>query len=77
MPVGIQAAGILKEHITPDLTVEASSVGEAVSQLDFRDAGEVVFLVNGRMAHWQTKLHDGDLLKLIPAIGGGAHDDGP
>ena len=33
--------------------------------------GELILLVNGRMAHWQTPLSDGDVLKLVPAIGGG------
>ena len=36
------------------------------------DTGELILLVNGRMAHWQTPLTDGDVLKLVPAIGGGA-----
>ena len=72
MTVIIQASGILKEQIPSDLPVEANSVGEALAQYDLSAAGDVLLLVNGRMAHWQTKLHDGDVLKLVPAISGGS-----
>ncbi len=72
MTITVQASGILKEQIPTELQLEASTVGEAVSQLNLPDVGEMLLLVNGRLAHWQTELHDGDLLKLVPAIGGGA-----
>ena len=71
MTITIQASGILKEQIPTELHVEAHTVGEAISRFDLSVAGEVLLLVNGRMAHWQTELHDGDVLKLLPAIGGG------
>ena len=72
MPITIQTAGFLKEQIPDDLSVDANTVGEAVTQLDLGETGELILLVNGRMAHWQTSLNDGDVLKLVPAIGGGA-----
>lgn len=71
MSIKIQTSGILKEQIPADLQVEASNVGEALSQLDLPEDGELILLVNGRMAHWQTPLNDGDVLKLVPAISGG------
>jgi sulfur carrier protein ThiS len=72
MTITIQASGILKEQIPTELEIEASTVGEAVSQYDLSAAGEVLLLVNGRLAHWNTVLNEGDVLKLVPAIGGGA-----
>ena len=71
MAVNIQASGILKEKIPAGLQLEASTVGEAVTQLDLPENGELILMVNGRMAHWHTQLDEGDVLKLVPAIGGG------
>lgn len=70
--ITIQAAGSLKERIPPDTTVAtAHTVGEAMSQLSLpRDVG-VVMMVNGRLAHWNTELKDGDTLQLAPVVGGG------
>lgn len=31
----------------------------------------VMILVNGRLAGWETTLQDGDLVELLPAVGGG------
>ena len=73
MTITIQVAGVLKEQVEDGLQLEASTVGEAVTQLDLVDTGELILLVNGRMAHWQTPLSDGDMLKLVPAIGGGTY----
>ena len=72
MTITIQASGILKEQIPTELQVEASTVGEALSPFDLSAAGEVLLLVNGRLAHWNTVVNEGDVLKLVPAIGGGA-----
>lgn len=71
MSITLHASGILKEQIPTEVQIKASTVGEAVAQYDMSAAGDVLMLVNGRMAHWNTELHDGDVLKLVPAIGGG------
>jgi len=71
MAIMIQTTGILRQQVPDGLQVEARSVGDAVTQLDLTETGELILLVNGRMAHWQTPLSDGDVLKLVPAIGGG------
>ena len=71
MPITVQTAGVLKQQLPDDLQLEARTVGEAITQLDLVESGELILLVNGRMAHWQTQLSDGDILKLVPAIGGG------
>ena len=72
MSVTIEAAGSLKKHIGAGTTLQdVYTVGEAVTQLALPEIGEVMMLVNGRLAYWQTELEDGDILKLVPAIGGG------
>ncbi len=70
--ITIQAAGSLKERIPPGTTVPtARTVGEVVAQLPLpRDMG-LVMMVNGRLAHWNTELKDGDTLQLAPVVGGG------
>ena len=72
MPITVQATGTLKQRIPPGTTVEAATVAEAVTQLDVPEAEEVILLVNGRIAHWNTALADGDMLQLVLGISGGA-----
>lgn len=70
--IKVEATGSLKQYLAPDTTIQnVSTVGEAISQLALPDVGELMLLVNGKMAYWQTELQDGDVLKLVPAIGGG------
>jgi molybdopterin converting factor small subunit len=72
MPVTIQATGILKQHIAPDLKLDnVRTAGEAVARLDLPEMGELIMLVNGRPAYWDTALADGDVLHLVPGISGG------
>jgi len=70
--ITVEAVGGLKRYIASGTTVQnARTVGEAIEQLNLPDVGELMLLVNGRMAYWQTELADGDSLKLVPAISGG------
>lgn len=39
--------------------------------LDLPEMGELILLVNGRPAYWETALADGDVLHLVPGISGG------
>ena len=72
MAITIQATGVLRQHITPGLILDGvRTVGEAVTQLDLPELGELIMLVNGRPAHWHTELADGDTLHLVPGISGG------
>ena len=72
MAIAIRTAGILKEHIEPGATVDnVSTVGEAVEQLGLPHSGELIMLVNGKPAYWNTELSDGDTLSLLPGISGG------
>ena len=49
-----------------------STVGEAIKQLGIDHSGEIIMLVNGKPAYWNTELRDGDTLSLLPGISGGA-----
>jgi molybdopterin converting factor small subunit len=70
--ITVQASGSLRQYIAPGTTVQnAQTVGEAVTQLNLPEVGELIMMVNGRLAHWQMELNDGDTLQLIPAISGG------
>lgn len=70
--ITIQATGSLKERIPPDATLaDARTVGEAVAQLPMPADVGLVMMVNGRLAHWNTELKDGDVLRLAPVVGGG------
>ena len=70
--ITVHVAGSLKNHIASDTTLHnVHTVGEAITHLNLPTSGELVILVNERIAYWQTELADGDVLKLIPAISGG------
>ena len=73
MSVLIEATGSLRHYI-PDNTrlEEAHTVGQAIEQLRLPPDVALMLLVNRKAAHWTTELHDGDVLRLMPTIGGGA-----
>ncbi len=73
MAVQIQTAGILKQQIPSGATVDnVSTVGAAIKQLGIDHSGEIIMLVNGKPAYWNTELRDGDTLSLLPGISGGS-----
>ncbi|MCS7040092.1 MAG: MoaD/ThiS family protein [Caldilineales bacterium] len=75
MSIIVRLAGSLRpndDHEREIVLTQARTVGEAVGQLDLPQTMGLVMLVNGRLAHWQTELQDGDVLQLLPVIGGGA-----
>lgn len=49
----------------------ARTVAEAVGMLRLSLRMVVIILVNGRLAGWETMLQDGDVIELLPAVGGG------
>ena len=70
--ITVQVTGALKRHLATDATVHnVNTVGEAITELELPEIGELMLLVNGRMAYWDTPLDHGDIVKLVPAIGGG------
>ncbi len=72
MRVTIQAEGLLAGEPSPDLVLDGpSTVGEAARLLPLTRSTGLMILVNGKLAQWETVLHDGDVVELIPALGGG------
>ena len=72
MPITIRPIGLLKRFVAPDTVLDnAYSVGDAIEQLSLPEEIGMVMMVNGRTAHWNTVLADGDILQLIPTIAGG------
>jgi len=72
MQVRIEATGSLRSSVANDTVLkDVRSVAEAVEQLALPESAAVAMLVNGRVAHWETRLHDGDVLTLLPVISGG------
>lgn len=70
--IRVEAGGSLRNHIVPQTTLDGvASVGEAIQQLHLPADVALIITVNGRIAHWTTPLHDGDVLQLFPTIGGG------
>ncbi|MCO6453216.1 MAG: MoaD/ThiS family protein [Caldilineales bacterium] len=72
MTITIRAIGSLKQHIDSPMTItEAATVGAALDLLDLPRDVSVVMMVNDKLAHTHTALHDGDVLQLVPVISGG------
>ncbi len=73
MPITLRVGGSLKRLAEPVTRIEnARTVGEAVARLDLPEDIGLVILVNGKLAHWDTPLADGDEVHLVPVISGGA-----
>ena len=70
--VRIEAVGSLSRFVTsPTILHDVRTVGEAVTQLALpEEAGQLMMLVNGKLAYWRTELNDGDTIKLLPSITG-------
>ena len=64
--------GLRKPELPAVVRLEdVATVGDAVSRLTLARHQGLVILVNGRLAGWPTALHDGDVVRLLPALGGG------
>ena len=73
MSVLIEVTGSLRQYIPDNTRLEdAPTVGQAIEQLRLPPDVALMMLVNRKLAHWTTELHDGDVLRLMPTIGGGA-----
>ena len=72
MGVTVEAEDLLPDGQPERLTLRGvSSVGEAVARLPLKRSTGIVILVNGKLGQLDTPLQDGDLVQLIPALGGG------
>ncbi len=70
--VTVEAGGSLRTQIPPRTTLHnVNTVGEAIQQLHLPADVALIIMVNGRIAHWTTRLNDGDVIQLLPTIGGG------
>jgi molybdopterin converting factor small subunit len=70
--VRFEAEDLLPKQPSPVLILDPPcTVGEAASQLPLTRSTGLVILVNGKLAQWDTALQDGDLVEIIPALGGG------
>ena len=73
MSVLIEATGSLQKHVPEGMRLEdVHTVGQAIERLKLPPDVHLMMLVNRRVAHWTTELHDGDILRLMPTVGGGA-----
>jgi molybdopterin converting factor small subunit len=69
----IETTGSLRQYIPENTRLEdAPTVGQAIAQLRLPPDVALMMLVNRKAADWTTELHDGDVLRLMPTIGGGA-----
>ncbi len=76
MPVQIVPVGLLKPHFPGCGTVTLESgagktIAQVLSELGVEPDLVAMILVNGRQAPSGTLLADGDVVKLIPFVGGG------
>ncbi len=74
MRVHVEATGSLRQSIPEGLQLEdVQTDGQAIERLTLPPDVHLMMMVNRRVAHWTTELHDGDVLRLMPAVGGGAN----
>jgi sulfur carrier protein ThiS len=72
MTITIETHGMLCQLIPPGTTVcDVQTVGEAIERLGLPRLPGLILMVNDRLAGWPTALRDGDVLQLLPAVGGG------
>jgi molybdopterin converting factor small subunit len=70
--VTLHAEDLLPGEATAVLAFDGPcTVGEAAQRLPLSRSTGLIILVNGKLAQWETALHDGDVVELIPALGGG------
>ena len=50
---------------------EGATVGQVMEMLHLAGRGDLILLVNGRHANKQSVLNEGDVLSILPPIGGG------
>jgi len=74
MPVQIIPVGILRSHMPEQAAVlEAAgkTVWQVLTELAIEPDLVAMILVNGRQSPKDTVLSDGDVVKLVPFVGGG------
>jgi molybdopterin converting factor small subunit len=75
MTVSVRALGSLGSRIPANMVVNnVETAGEAITRVGLPDSEGLAILINGHIANWDTPLHDGDVLQLVPQISGGEND---
>ncbi len=70
--VTVHAEDLVPAQTSPLLVLDVPcTVGEVAQQLPLKRASGLMILVNGKLARWDTALQDGDVVELIPVLGGG------
>jgi molybdopterin converting factor small subunit len=70
--ITVEANGSLRSRIAAQTTLDnVETVGDALQRLRLPPDMALIIMVNNRIAHWTTHLRDGDVLQLLPTIGGG------
>lgn len=72
MGVTVEAEELLPEGQPARVSLrDAATVAEAMAQLPLKRSTGLVILVNGKLGQYDTPLADGDVVQLVPALGGG------
>ncbi|NIO07755.1 MAG: MoaD/ThiS family protein [Deltaproteobacteria bacterium] len=50
---------------------ERATVGQVLEMLNLRERGDLILLINGNHAKNESVLSGGDVLSILPPIGGG------
>ncbi|MGE5603089.1 MAG: MoaD/ThiS family protein [Nitrososphaerales archaeon] len=70
--VTLHAEDLLPDQASPVVILDGPcTVGQAVRLLPLTRSTGLIILVNGKLAQWDTALREGDLIELIPVLGGG------
>jgi len=60
-----------REKVTSFSSDELSDGFSALKHLDIDEEEVAIFLINGRHSDLSAPLHDGDVVAIFPAVGGG------
>ncbi len=72
MSVQIVPVGFLQPMFPAvDLEVDGKTVDQILQELEIRSDLVAVVLINGRQASKSAVVRDGDVVKLVPFVGGG------
>ena len=75
MPVQVISVGILRSSPAEDEAIREVEAGKTVEQiladLDIRPDMVAMVLINGRQSAKEAIVRDGDVVKLVPFVGGG------
>ncbi len=72
MSIRIEGSGVFADAAAANPEMDdVATVAEAVSRLGLPPAVAILVLVNDRLASMNTVLKPGDVVHVVPAVGGG------